>query len=108
MANTMKPEAFKRAMIEKAASKGIELKSEDIDQFMNLMYETLQDSLLEYPSVSIHPLGLFSLSRLSPRIRVLRNTTYQTKTLYRVRYYINPDFHQKLLDAYEGFDLEDY
>lgn len=107
MANTMKTEAFKKAYIQNARAKGIEMTESDVEDQLNILYETMQGALMEYPSVSINPLGLFSISRLSPRIRVLRNTTYKTKTLYRVRYYINQDFHQKLLDNYEGFDLED-
>ena len=107
MSNTMKSDSFRKAYLEKAASKGLNLTPEDVETQLNLFYETLQESLLDYPGVIVEPLGLFSLSRLSPRVRVLRNIPYEGKVTYRVRYYISQDFQDKLVDSYEKYNIEE-
>lgn len=108
MSNNMNNKEFINLMTKVAEEKGMKLKGETSEKFLDILSESLKRALCQYPTVVIDKLGYFAISRLSNRKRVLRNKEYWTKTFYKVRFYVIQDIQDALYETYEnGLDAED-
>jgi hypothetical protein len=103
----MKPEDFERLYVSTARAHGMKISEEVAKRCIETFADTLQRSLLEYPTVSIKDVGTFSVVPLSDRIRVLRGKVYPSRLRYKVRYYVTDAVQEKLCEVYDPLREED-
>ena len=104
MSSNMKTSEFISKYQQVAKSRGLDLTPKEIQEHLSIFYDVLRESVKTYPGVSIDPIGLFSVTALSERVRVLRGNVYQSRSRYKVRYYISDDFHKELCETYDGYE----